>query len=256
VADKKRTPKLHEILAVEPDAKAQTNKVLAETERIFKNPKDYILGETVVVENILEDEPPHDGSEKLIVTTVPARTKYTLDAIAKEAKVSASKAATNAVATADVILPGGATITDMPAEVIMKMIDKLKQVRSVLNAQPTLDNRTKWSIDDNRDDVFVAPTTSVIGTRKVQSFEVVVKPTEFHPAEIRDVSKDIPARRTLKTVSSGAIPSTVKAAQLKKCDQCIEAFKRALERANGTEVVDVRDFEKVLEIIQAAGQPE
>ena len=248
---KKRKAKLHEILAVEPDAKAQTNKVVAETERVFKNPKDYIQGETVVVEKILEDEPHHDGSEKLIVTTVKARTKYTLDAIAKEAKVSASKAATNAVAVADVILPGGVTINAMPAEVIMKMIDKLKQTRSVLNAQPTLDNRTSWKLDENRDDVYVAPTTCVIGTRKVQSFEVVVEPTEFQKAEVRDVSKDIPARRTLKTISSGAISSSVKMAQLKRCDACIESFKRALERANGTEVVDVNDFETVLEIIDA-----
>lgn len=252
----KKTPKLHELLAVEPDAKAQTNKVIAETERVFKNPKDYIQGETVVVENILEDEPPHDGSEKLLVTTVRARTKYTLEAIAKEAKVSASKAATNAVATADVILPGGVTINAMPAEVIMKMIDKLKQARSVLNAQPTLDNRTAWTLDENRDDVYVAPTTAVIGTRKVQSFEVVVKPTEFHPAEIRDVSKDIPARRTLKTVASGAISSSVKMSQLKRCDACIEAFKRALERANGTDVVEVKDFETVLELIQSGPQAE
>jgi hypothetical protein len=252
VSEKKRTPKLHEILAVEPDAKAQTNKVLAETERVFKNAKDYIEGETVVVENILEDEPHHDGSEKLIVTTVPDRTKYTLESIAKEAKVSAAKASTNAAAKADVILPGGTTLTDVPAEVIMKYIDKMKQVRAVIALQPTLDNRTRWTPDPNRDNVYVGPTTSKIGTRKVQAFEVVVKPTEFHPAEIRDVSKDIPARNTKTTRSSGAIPSTVKAAQLKKADQCIEALKRALERANGTEVVDSNDFNTILELIQAA----
>jgi hypothetical protein len=249
----KRKTVLHEILAVEPDVKGQTNKVIAETERVFKNPGDYLQGEVVVIESLLEDEPQHDGSEKLLVTTVPERTAYTLEAISKEAKVSASKAATNAVATADVILPGDVTLTGVPAEVLMKYIDKLKQVRGVLNAQPTLDNRVKWTPAEGRDNVHVAPTKSKIGTRKVQDFEVVVAATEHHRAEIRDVSKDIPARRTTTTISSGAITTTEKMAQLKKCDQALQALKKALERANSTEVVEANDFNLILEMIQSAG---
>ena len=248
----KRKSVLHEILAVEPDVKAQTNVVLAETQRVFKNAKDYLEGEVITVETLLDDEPEHEGSEKLMVTTVPERLEYTLSVIAKEAAVSAAKAATNAVATANVILPGGVTLSNVPAEVIMKFIDKLKQVRGVLNMQPTLDSRVKWALDDQKVDVYTAPTKSKIGARHVTEFQVVVPATDHHPADVRDVSKQIPARKTMTTKTSGAIPSVAKAKQMKVCDRCIEACKKALERANCTEIMPVKEFDQILELIRNA----
>lgn len=149
--------------------------------------------------------------------------------------ITATKDLGNTVAKSDVVVDGETILHDVPVTTLIFLEKQLTDIRTVISHAPVLDPGESWSRDTETGLWKTAPVET-IRTRKVTEPVVVIQPTEKHPGQWTDRSKDIKAGTWSRTKLSGALPSTRKDQLLDRVHRLIEAVKTAREEANSTEV--------------------
>jgi len=236
-------PKLHELLAVEPEAQAQFNKVLAETLQVMTK-KAFFAGSitTFVPFDEAFDHLKTEEHES-IATTVPARLDYTAKHATRYLDVVLQKELTNQTAVADLEVDGQVIAEAVPATFLLGLETKLKKIRQAIEHMPTLDNKAEWvAAPQIGDDVFeMAHSEERFRTKKetkaIVLYEALIKDGVGIPAQIREVTEDTPWGKVSKTTFSGAVTSARKAEILGRIDKLTAATKKARQRANCAEVV-------------------
>lgn len=231
--------KLHELLAVEPDLKGAAEKILAETINTFSKKSGHFQAQT------RRYQPFEDGGENFpdenqeMVTTVPKKLEWTQKVVAKYLDAVAQKEVSNTTASAVVEIDGKPLIeTPLPATLLLALEGRLKQLREVYNAIPTLDPGEQWAWDD-KTRTYEAPPSKSFRTKKVMKNHVKAPATDKHPAQVEVYTEDVQVGSWTARKWSGALTPSEKADLLERVDDLIQAVKRARQRANDCEAAKV-----------------
>ena len=230
--------KLHEILAVESDLEGNYKRVVGEATAVFRK-GEHFSGYTKTLKMFDEsrsNEEQAQGENKSITTTVGDKLDYVSDSIIRYFNVVAQKESTNQKAMSDLVVDGQVLVKDAPATLLLGLETKLKQVRAMYEAIPTIAPGVNWQKDGTLGDVWKADPTHSMKTEKIiRPFELSPA-TKEHPAQVEKLSdtKNVGMYTTITV--SGAWSPKEKSDALGRIDKLIRAVKKARQRANMQEV--------------------
>jgi hypothetical protein len=241
--------KLHELLAVEPDLKGAAEKILAETVNTFSKKEGHFKAQN------RRYSPLEDGGESFpdenqeMVTTVPKKLEWTQKAVAKYLDALAQKEVSNTQASAVLEIDGKPLVEQaLPATLLLALEGRLKQVRDVYNAIPTLDPSEQWAWDDKTRTYEAEPAKS-FRTKKVMKNHVKAPATDKHPAQVEVYTEDVQVGFWTTKKWSGALTPSEKADLLERVDNLIQAVKRARQRANDSEASKINVADALFQYI-------
>lgn len=250
---------LHQILAVEGSLQAQAAKTLSQAMDTFNKKPHVFLGnrKTLSLFNKLPENEAADKAmeekasvDQRVTSTVFSELNFVAGHIANYWNVRFKKEATNQVAAADLVVDGVTIAQNLPATFLLGLESRLKEFRAFLDAAPTLDNSVNWTPNPAAGvDIFQAPSSVTVQTKKVVTPFVLVQATEHHPAQVKEVSSDVPTGRLEDIKFSGQISSSQKAELLTRTDKMLRAVISARQRANGTTVVEGTPANAILSYI-------
>lgn len=231
--------KMHQLLAVESDLEGKYKRICEETKKAFAKPALF-TGYHRKLELFVDDdgmtypEEHHD-----MTTTVKKRLEYTGGPIKEYFDALYQKEATNQVAKADLVVDGKVIGEQLPATFLLALESRLKYVRQVYEHAPTLQAGIAWrKSEDKGSDVWeMVHPEEKLKTKLTFKSQVLVEPTEHHPAQIEKWEEQEPVGKFVKYVWSGALTSEDKSQALERIDKLIRAVKQARQKANNVEVV-------------------
>ncbi len=138
-------PKLHELLAVEPDLEGTSKKVVAEARKTFDKPPIFFgfTRKWVMFAADEQDQAPPDEHQHM-TTTVADKLGYVSDHLARYYDAVLSKETANQHATADLVVDGVTLLQGAPATFLLGLENKLKSLRGMYEAIPTLPVGVEW----------------------------------------------------------------------------------------------------------------
>jgi regulator of sigma D len=234
--------KQHELLAVEGDLQGTAKKVVDEAIQTFSKRADHFQGHIKTLTMFDEARQETEGGvteRKELVSTVDDKLKYVFGHIVNYYDAVLQKESTNQKAVADLTLDGKVIGKDLPATFLLGLETKLKSIRAMLEAIPTLPPGIAWELDATAKG-GVYKTTHPITTYKTEKriqHKVMYEATENHPAQIQAWNEDEKIGKYNTEQSSGMLTTAEKSARLAKVDRLIQAVKKARQRANNIEVV-------------------
>jgi hypothetical protein len=240
--------KMHELLAVEGDLKGAAEKILEETKKTFKKKEEYYLTTHRSYQPLDEEGEQLPDEDKNMVTTVEDKLKHTRNVTAKYIDAVLSKETTNQLARADVVLNGEKFLENMPATALLALEGKLKQLRLVLEVMPTLNPTERWEWDTETGTYKAAPKTTR-KTQKVYRRFVKYEATEHQPAQVDVYTEDVKIGDWTLNQWSGMITAAEKSDMIAQCDLLTQAVKRARQRANEQEVLEIREARKIWDFL-------
>jgi len=231
--------KLHELLAVEADLEGAAKKILAESIKTFKDKPGFFTGMVRELKMFEEGEekPPVERQE--ITTTVVAKLDYTKKPVIRWLDAVAQKERTNQDAKADLVVDGAVIAKEVPATLLLALESRLKLVKAVYDAIPTLAPGKKWELDESQGpNVYrdVHPEEKY-KTKKTFEHKVLYNATKEHPAQIERWEETKNVGKYVQSVWSGMISPAQKSRLLGRIDKLLEEVKKARQRANNTDVV-------------------
>jgi hypothetical protein len=243
--------KLHEILAIDADKANVANKMLEEASVTFTKRQDHFQGNSVKTEYLAEDrQKENTSSSKEIVTTVDDKLSFTLSKVGQHYDVLLQKELANQKAVADLVVRGVVLAKDVPATFLLGMETRLKALRTVIAAIPTLEPAIRWESDDSiGKGVFRSDEKATSKTEKDVQFKVLYAATKEHPANIEKWSKDVTVA-LIKTIHfSGMWTVLHKSDVLDRIDEVSQSVKQARMRANLVDVEAVKIADTLFQFV-------
>jgi hypothetical protein len=249
-----KQPQLHEVLAVEGDLSAVLSRVLAEAVNTFAKKPDTFRGQTRTVEMFDEGrQGENDTDTKSVNSTVPDKLSYVGGHAARYYDAMLQKERTNQEARADLVVNFEGEellIEGLPATFLLGLETRLKALRELIEAVPTLDPSLSWSLDPEMGKgIFVSQPKSSLKTEKTVQSKVLYDATKEHPAQIEKWSEDRPVGKITTTQRSGMISVSEKSRLLGRLDAVLRGVKRARQRANTVEIVKVHAGQRLMEFL-------
>lgn len=246
--------KLHEILAVEGDLENTAKKILSEANALFTKKPDHFI-ETVRTMRMFDDSRSGENTEETskMVTSVLDKLSYIKGPIIKYWDAVAKKEATNQTAKADVVVDDKVLLSGVPATALLGLETKLKTLRGqVYEVIPTLQPGIDWEEDPTRvGGIYRSKHPEErLKTEKTINHKVLVEPTKEHPAQIEQWWSDQPVGKITLNQWSGMMSPAKKSELLARIDTLIRAIKKARQRANNTETVDISVGAKLFNYIE------
>lgn len=158
--------------------------------------------------------------------------------------IAATQDWANTEAKADIKVDEKVILKDVPVTYLMFLEKQLIDIRTFVKSLPALAIDKDWEYDSNRA-YYVTEPKETTKTKKITDFVVAYEATENHPAQIKEVSKDIVEGTWVLVELSGALPQDRINELVKRVDKLIKAIIAAREEANDMEV----DRQKVSEAI-------
>lgn len=141
-------------------------------------------------------------------------------------------------ARADVVLNGSVLLHDVPATHLLFLEKRLGELAADIKKIPVQSFAENWQ-PSTEPGIWRTPEEKRPTPHKVTTWEQIVAPTPEHPADVRQVSKDVIAG-TWTTVKSTSAPTAAwQTAVLDRIAALREAVQRAIYDANKIEVHDV-----------------
>lgn len=242
--------KLHEILAVEGDLEATAKKLTNEAINTFSKKAEHFIEMQRDLLMFDDDRQRENTSErKEMVTTVADKLTYVRNSVSRYFNAFATKEATNQIATADLIVSGETLMTEVPATVLLGLESKLKHLRAMYEAIPTLQPGVKWELDSTKDVYVQTKPQENFKTEKTLNYKVLHPATPEHPAQIESWHSDDPVGAITTQHWSGMLSPADKSGLLRRLDELIRATKKARQRANTADVVDIEVGDLVFDYI-------
>lgn len=249
--------KLHQLLAVEGDAKTAMTKVLQEGRKTFTQRSGHFNEELKTYQPL--DEKDNDRpapSHSPMVTTVKAKLDYVEGHVKKAVDVLLQKERANQVAKASVqVAKGDGTkitlIEDVPVTVLVQMEKHLAELRSMYDAIPTLDPAKVWTKSDTKENVWKAAPVVTQKTRKEPKVITKHPGNDKHAPQTELHFLDQVVGRFTTEVSSGALSPKQKSRVLGKIDALIAGVKIARAKANDIEVEDAHMGDAIFQFINS-----
>lgn len=246
--------KLHEILAVESDLEETSRKILEEAFATFVKKANHFEGYHKTLKMFDEERSgEEDGASehKAMVDTVPSKLAYVRKSVEKYYDLLLQKERTNQDAKADLVVDDKVIAKDLPATFLLGMESRLKKLRPVIEAIPTLDPGIEWIPDvDQGVDIFKAKYPDFKQKQdKVSEFVVVTEATPQHKAQYEKLTKNVVSGTYSTQYWSGKITPGQKSQYLGRLDKLIQAVKKARQRANTAEVVKSKVGKEILDYL-------
>lgn len=246
--------KMHELLAVESDAQSQFKLILEETTKVFKDKPALFTGFNRKLITFDEnDQTDFPEEHQALTETVENKLKYAASFITRFLDVSFQKESTNQLAKADIIVDGTAIATDVPATFLLGLEQKLKDIRNMYAAIPTLQVGVEWENDETIGKGIyrmIHPEEKLRTELKFKS-QVLYEATDKHPAQIEKWQEQVPTGKYIRNIWSGMMTSAAKHEYLAKIDRLISAVKAARQRANSQEVVTSKIGKALIDFINS-----
>jgi len=145
----------------------------------------------------------------------------------------------NTAAKADVIIDGTVLLANVPVTYLLFLEKKLVDISTFVSKLPLLDPSVEWEFDSTTG-TYRSPVTTTVKSKKVPKAFVLYEATEKHPAQVQPYQEDVLVGYWDTTRFSGAIPATRSSELLERVRKLTDAVKVARERANSTEVDNVK----------------
>jgi hypothetical protein len=239
--------KLHQLIAVEKDAKNKLQKIVEECSKTFNQRAGLFMETRKAYSAFAADDADRPDEEfSPMQSTVQAKLDYVQDTVVRALDVLIQKERANAKAKADIEveqLDGTkkVLISDVPVSALVQLENNLEDLRTrVYNEIPTLDPSKVWKKDETNADVWVAEPVSRQRTRKVQESLVLIQPTKEHAGQAQMVTVDKPVGNWIHSTKSGALSPKQKSDLLDKIERLIAGVKIARAKANDVEVETVQ----------------
>ena len=230
--------KLHELLAVEGNLESQAQKCRSELAATFEKKRHHFGEKRVTFTANSEGAQPVTEEQSDIQTTVAKEIALISGIIAKSIDASHHIDVANCTAKADVVTENGETILqNVPATALLQLEKRLKEVHELVAAIPTLDPAKGFKQDEHREPgIFKAREISKTRTKKTVRPMVLYEATKEHPAQVKEVTEDLPIGVILEQEWSSLVTPAIKADILDRCDILVRAVRRARARANELEI--------------------
>jgi hypothetical protein len=235
--------KLHELLAVEGDLEGTYRKIVKETIANFSKHAERYFGGHQRIELFDEGDPSEQDVHKEMDDTVVSKLDYTTGHIVRYLDAVLQKEATNQKASANIVIGDAGTgqiiAENVPATMLLGLEKKLKDIRGVYEAIPTLKPGVLWVLDPKTGENIYKREhdDEKFRTKKVRKNHEVSPATDKHPAQMEVYTEDLKVARIVTTEWSGMISPAEKSAYLARIDNLSRAVKEARQRANRQEVV-------------------
>lgn len=233
---------LHELLAVEGDLEGTYKKILEETKTNFTKHPDRYFGQHIRIEMFDENAPKEAEVHKELDDTVPSKLGYTQGHIIRYLDAVLQKERTNQEAKADLVVNGTTIAKDVPATFLLGLETKLKTIRqNIYETIPTLQPGIKWEPDETQGHNVYRRSTpeEKFRTKKVMKNHVVAEATKEHPSQVQVYTEDEKVARIITDTWCGMVSPADKSDLLGRVDNLIRAVKKARQKANTTEVVNM-----------------
>lgn len=245
---------LHELLAAEKDVKGKATKILTEAKDTFGKKHDHFTASTVVYTAFNDEdkfEEAHLSGSREMVTTVEKKLNYVLTTLVDAIDTAYVKDLTNKKAKANIEVDGITIASDVPATTLLYLEDQIREIRDVCNLIPTLAPGIKWEkAPDIGEGVYKIATPEVkIRTKKKVEHNVIVPPTDKHPAQVVQETKDVPVGTYTETKYAGAFTPAEKSKLMERIDKLLSAIKKARARANQETLADGEIAQKLFAYI-------
>lgn len=244
--------KLNQIIAIENGEKARVNKATAPLFHALKT-DGMFAGLTRTYEPLDEagEQLPDEAARvKATVTDI-------IDLFVKNSSrlldLSATKDNTNTQAFADVVVDGQTIIAQVPVTFLLPFEKYLSQeVRGLIESLPVLDAAQEWQVSETeRAGMYETPVVRRHRTKKVNKVLELSPATDKHPAQVSLVAEDVLAGYWSEKKFSGAVPASRKMELVERVETLIQAVKFAREKANDTEVSDLKVGQAVFDYLFA-----
>lgn len=236
--------KQYELLAVEPDLRQKATATIKKLAELFKS--NSFQGSLIHWEPLEEGELEVPDETIELVTTVGEELKSLERIFGGYIDASLSKELTNSVAKATVTIDG--EDVELSATALLNLEGKLEDLGKIYAAIPTLDPTEVW-VYSKEQDAYVSDKKYQYRTKKMPRAHVLYEATEHHPAQVEQYMEDVPSHRRETVIISGAIPLSVKRDRLRKIDDLLIAVKKARQRANDVEAVEIHLAESIFDYI-------
>ncbi len=235
----KKKPQLHEILAVEPDLLSTMRTIIKETVKVFKE-KAALFQEGVKTYNAVAEDDPENGYQdrQTMMSTVSEKLNYFSTHVVKAFNITGEKELANSEAKGAVELHGEISPA-LPATFLLTLENRLKEIRPVFEAIPTLQQGVDWKLDPSFRKKGVYKTVNSVETtrtRKIVKPLILAPATDKHPAQVEKISEDVVVGITKTDVWSGMLTPAEKADMLDRFSEVERKIKAARMRANTQEV--------------------
>ena len=235
--------KLHELLAVEGDLETTAKKIWTEASVTFSKKAGLFNGSIRRFEPFDENDKTEYPEERTkLESTVKEKLDYVAESTIRYFDAMLQKERTNQDAKADLIVDGVVIGKDLPATFLLGLETRLKNMRQIFEAIPTLAPGIQWEIDpQERPHVYkrVHPDEKFKTQKTFQSrvlYDAVVKDGVGLPAQIEKWEETENVGKYITDQWSGMISSAEKSNLLTKLDKLIREVKKARQRANMAEV--------------------
>ena len=242
--------KLFKLIACEKEIKSAWEKIRNETLKVFKG-ASLFMGREKIYQPLKDDGKPLPNEKKEVVTTVEERLAWTAKFLFPLLDYELTRDSGNQKAHAKLTVNGVVIAETVPVTFLMLLEKRLKELREVYDAIPTLDLSGKWETCQNNKKLFQFGPITTYRTEKVTKGVTLAPATDKYPAQVEKVVEDVAIGTFKETLFSGAIQPGVKAKYLERIDQLIAATQTAREDANEEEVTDKKIGDNLVKFIHA-----
>lgn len=157
-------------------------------------------------------------------------------AVARAIDVELQKDITNCNATADIVVDGKVIAKAVPATFLLYAERKLEEFGKMLARMPIRSTEHKWEASTEHDEgIFLASQDPTFKTKKIFRFHVMVQPTEYHPAQVKEWPEEDRVGKYETTIYTSLMSKNEKTLMQERCGKLLVAVKKARARANKTE---------------------
>lgn len=230
--------KLHEVVAIRKGVKSRTYGEL--TELYKKAQRAELYGGMTRQYKPKDDDGETFPDEDKVVQLLAEDVLKRIRKIRSEYfDIEATQDYGNLEARADVKVDGKVILADVPVTLLIFLEKELNDLRTFIDAMPTLDEGKTWSADPNsrlhRSDTAITHKTKKV-QRPIVLYDAVIKDDHAIPAQTQLITEDVVIGHWHTTYLSDALPAPRKEALMERLEALRDGVKRARSRANDLEV--------------------
>lgn len=186
-------------------------------------------------------ELPQPHQEKLVQSNALGLLSKMEEVLTRAINVEATKDIADQSAKADIIVGDETVLRDVPISHILWLEKQVTDFVTVFRALPIQSAAEKWESADNLPaGVYRTPTEEVPSTKKITDQKVVIPPTDQHPGQWTEISKDVQSGTWKTTKFTAALPAKQKEILVRRATDLLVAVQQAATRANHASVVDIK----------------
>lgn len=168
--------------------------------------------------------------------------------------VTATRDWANCSARASITIGQHTLLTDVPVPYLLFLEKQLKALQTFLEKLPVLDPAEEWQWDQDRG-AWRTPAYETFKSKKVPRNHVLAEATPQHKAQVEMYYEDVPVGVWSTVKFSGALPAAHVKTLVERVQTLRDATKFARERANATEVNQIRVAPAIFDYLFNATPP-